>query len=71
MLVYEIRGLLTLLEMTSIFEIVWKNYLTEANSIGILYFFKLKHIPVIKLCVLNINTWIAIIKFGGHHALKF
>ena len=25
----------------------------------------------LNVCILNTNTWIAIIKFGGHHASKF
>ena len=26
---------------------------------------------ILNLCILNTNRWIAIIKFGGHHASKF
>ena len=26
---------------------------------------------ILNVCILNTNTWIAIIKFGGHHASKF
>ena len=54
-----------------------ENGLAEAYSTGILYFFKLKYVPVISfwnilnICILNTNTWIAIIKFGVHHALTF
>ena len=49
---------------------------TEANSSGILYFLKQKYVAVIYFfkyleCILNSNTWIAIIKFWGHHASKF
>ena len=58
--------------------IVWNNGLIEAKSSGILYFFKLKYVPVIyvlkyffNVCILNTNTWIAVIKFGGHHATQF
>ena len=63
--------------MTSIYMYLYgKNALTEASSGGILYFFKLKNVPVIYFLkyfnayILNMNTWIAIKKIGGHHASK-
>ena len=47
------------------------------SQVIILYFVKLKYIPVIEflnilnICILNQNTWIAIIKYEGLHASKF
>ena len=50
MLVFEIHGLQHCLELTYILNLdvfEWKNGFTEANSNDVLYFLKLKYVPVI------------------------
>ena len=80
MLVLEINGLLTLPWEDIYFKIdmYWYGKMALLRITPVVYYISLNSNMflwfnfwnILNICISNINTWIAIIKFGGHHASK-